>query len=106
MPTPVNKMRFKVRSKGATYWPRIGFVTLLNSRHANVPPGFNTRWASFNTSGIDVTFRMPKAMVYKSYEFDGNLSGGSSCALASWKDICDAMVSLCSIRTRLRDERE
>jgi hypothetical protein len=40
-----------------------GFVTLLNSRQAKVPPGLRTRCASRRTSGMEVTFRMPNAMV-------------------------------------------
>jgi hypothetical protein len=40
-----------------------GLVTLLNSRHANVAPGLSTRYASLRTSGIDVQFLIPNAMV-------------------------------------------
>ena len=63
-----------------------GFVILLNSRQANVPPGLRTRWASFSTAGIDVQFRMPNAMVYRSYVFEGMCD--MSCAFASVKDTC------------------
>ena len=63
-----------------------GFVILLNSRQANVPPGLRTRWASFSTAGIDVQFRMPNAMVYRSYVFEGMCD--MSCAFASAKDTC------------------
>ena len=45
------------------YWASKGFVTLLNSRQAKVPPGLSTRCASRRTSGIEVTFRIPNAMV-------------------------------------------
>ena len=40
-----------------------GFVTLLNSRQAKVPPGLSTRCASRRTSWIEVTFRIPNAIV-------------------------------------------
>ena len=44
------------RLEGSTYYASAGFVTLLNSRQANVPP----RCASRSTSAIEVTFRIPK----------------------------------------------
>jgi hypothetical protein len=49
--------------RGGTYCASAGFVTLLNSRQANVPPGLSTRCASRSTSAIDVTFRIPNAIV-------------------------------------------
>ena len=49
--------------RGGTYCASAGFVTLLNSRQANVPPGLSTRCASRSTSAIEVTFRIPNAIV-------------------------------------------
>lgn len=49
--------------KDPTYVLRTGLLTLLNSRHENVPPGLRTRYASRKTAGIEVQFRIPNAMV-------------------------------------------
>ena len=68
-----------------THIPKSGLVTLLNSKQAKIPPGFNTRYASFRTSAGDVQFLIPKAMVYKSYVLSGNLSAGRACALPTVK---------------------
>ena len=96
-------------SKPNTYVLRSGLFTLLNSKHAKVPPGFRTRWASFSTSGMDVQFRIPKAIVYRSYVLSGNSSLGKACALASRKAICgaanvmrDVPGTACNIYTLLR----
>lgn len=51
------------RLERGTYCASAGFVTLLNSRQANVPPGLSTRCASRSTSAIEVTFRIPNAIV-------------------------------------------
>ena len=51
-----------------------------------MPPGLRTRWASFSTAGMDVQFRIPNAMVYRSYVFEG--MSDMSCAFASAKDTC------------------
>ena len=51
-----------------------------------MPPGLRTRWASFSTAGMDVQFRIPNAMVYRSYAFEGMCD--MSCAFASVKDTC------------------
>jgi hypothetical protein len=72
-----------------TYELRRGLVILLNSRHAKVPPGFKTRYASIRTAGTEVQLRIPNAIVYKSYVFDG--ISVIDCAFASRKDICGAL---------------
>lgn len=71
-----------------THEAKSGFVTLLNSKHAKTPPGLRTRYASVNTSGIDVQFRIPNAMVYMSYVLEGS---SSACAFPSTNDICGAV---------------
>jgi hypothetical protein len=55
--------RRRKRAKKNCYCARRGFVTLLNSKQAKVPPGLRTRCASRRTSGMEVTFRIPNAMV-------------------------------------------
>jgi hypothetical protein len=74
-------------NKDRTHALNSGLTTLLNSRHANVPPGLKTRWASFRTAVMDVQFLIPNAIVYRSYESSLNLSAPRSCAFASWKAI-------------------
>jgi hypothetical protein len=68
-----------------------------------VPPGFRTRYASARTAGMDVQFRIPNEIVYRSYVFDG-ISVIDS-AFASRKDICGAiLISRLDQQSDKRDE--
>ena len=51
---------------------------------------------------MDVQFRIPNAIVYRSYELSLKSDGGSSCALASWNDSCGALHLSAMSRESLR----
>jgi hypothetical protein len=78
------------RKGGKMYCTSKGFVTLLNSRQENIPPGLSTRCASHRTSGIEVTFRIAKRWCKGRRCYSGNVSEGSACAFPSIKSICGA----------------